>query len=152
MAFYNANAFVFGEPAFPIAASTTISVGNMVALSTGYCATATAATGLKIVGLAIKGDGNARGNLNSSGDIDNSAGANGAFNVIVESSFPKSGGRRWFWMQNDAVNACSAATVGNPVYATGGTTVGTSSSGTSKAGTCYAFDSVNNLVAVVFDA
>ena len=154
MSFYKASDKIFGDKSLLIAATAVISVGNMVAitLATGYCSQATAATGLKITGVALKGDGNARGNLNSNGDIDNSAGADGAFNVVVATSYPKQGGRKGFWMQNDAGGgAVAQVDVGSVCYALDGTHVTMTSSGHSKAGTIYEFDSVQNLVLVVFD-
>ena len=147
----NVRSVVFGEGSFPIAASAVVNPGDMVAVSSGYAASATATTGLKIVGIALRGDGTANGSLNSNGQIDNSAGSNGAFNLIVDTSWPKSGGRKMFWIGNDGTNPVAAATIGSFCYATSATTVGASSSGLSKAGTVYAFDSVNNLVGVIFD-
>ena len=41
MSFFKANDAVFGDVGFPIAADTTISPGNMVAMASGYAETAT---------------------------------------------------------------------------------------------------------------
>ena len=149
MAYFNAKSDVFGDPSFPMAV-TVISVGNMVGVAAGVAATVSATAGLKIVGLAVKGDGNARGNLNSNGDIDNSAGTSGGINVVVQSSFPKSGGRRAFWMQNDTGTPCAAINIGQVCYGLNGTTV-TMNTAYSKAGTILGFNAAANLVQVIFD-
>jgi hypothetical protein len=110
---------------FPVAAGVVCWEGGMVALSgvgsAAVAGPATAATGLKIVGVA---DGNA----------DNRLGIAGAVTVDADLGA--------FLVNNDASDPVTIADIGNAVYASDDNTVSkTSATGTkSQAGTLFAID------------
>lgn len=106
-----------------VAAGAKIYRGSMVALSaTGFAAMPTAATGLKIVGVATQ-------------TVDNTAGADGDKSIDYKVGV--------FCRTNSAsADLITIADIGNLVYAIDGGTVAKVATGRSAAGTCVGIDAV----------
>lgn len=109
------------EYSHPVAASTKIFAGSLVALNaTGYAAPGSVATTLKVVGRAEE-------------QIDNSAGADGAKSVKVS--------RGVFKFANHGTNTLNRTHIGSTCYIEDDQTVGSSATGKSVAGTVLQVDS-----------
>lgn len=90
--------------ALPVAASTTIKGGHLVAVNaSGYLVPAADTAGLTVVGVAMESQ-------------DNSAGANGALSCLLRR-------RKVFVFENHATNAVTQAMVGKNVYVADSVTV-----------------------------
>lgn len=109
------------EYSHPVAASTKIFAGSLVALNaTGYAAPGSAVATLKSPGRAEE-------------QVDNSAGANGAKTVTVSK-----GTFKW---ANHGTNTLNRTHIGSTCYIEDDQTVGSSATGKSAAGTVMQIDS-----------
>lgn len=136
----NVKADVFGNIEMPYAADAVIATGDIVVLASGYAEEGTSATGLTAVGISV------------SADIDNTGGSAGDGKVIVETSYPKQGGRRMFWLINDtSTGALAQADVGSEAYIKDSKTVSKTGTSRSKAGLVVAYDAAKDLVGVIFN-
>lgn len=140
MSFTNTKSKHFGDVDLPYKADAVINPGEIVVLSAGYAKEGATASSLVAVGISV------------SPAINNTGGTDGAGTVVIETSYPKSGGRRIFWLKNDtSTNALSQADVGSDCYVKNATTVSKNSSSASKAGKVVEYDAKNDLVGVLFN-
>jgi hypothetical protein len=148
MAYSNATDFIFGILELQYDANAVVSQGDIVCIGDGYCNAGSTATGLRAIGVAL----DAVDNTGGAAAAATSTTPNGT--IRVESSYPKGGGRKFFWLQNDTAGGAlaQADVFTNPAYVKDAKTVSKTGTGRSKAGTVVAYDASKNLVGVLFDA
>ncbi|KYG11417.1 hypothetical protein BE21_57545 [Sorangium cellulosum] len=110
-----------------VAASTTINAGEIVCLNAGYAVPGSSTTGLVAKGIAKT-------------TVDNSAGANGAKKVVVQTSYTPTG-RRAFKVVNSGTGSATQANVGSTCYVFDANSITMTSTGRSEAGEIFRFES-----------